>query len=59
MTSNENIEHQEYSKPPHLYCLVKVHKQNYPLRPIVSSKDSRCQRLAKYLENKYTKKIIM
>jgi hypothetical protein len=34
------------SKPPHIYGLVKVHKVNNPLRPIVSSIDSPTQALA-------------
>ena len=38
-----------YSKPPHMYGLIKIHKENYPVRPIVSSIGSPCQALAKYL----------
>ena len=38
-----------YSKPPHIYGLVKVHKVDKPLRPIVSCIDSPCQKLARYL----------
>jgi hypothetical protein len=32
-----------------MYGLVKVHKLNYPVRPIVSSIYSPCQRLARFL----------
>jgi predicted GIY-YIG superfamily endonuclease/flagellar basal body rod protein FlgC len=38
-----------YSKPPHIYGLVKIHKVDKPLRPIVSCIDSPCQKLARYL----------
>lgn len=38
-----------YSKPPHFYGLPKVHKPNVPLRPIVSSRDSPCHALARFL----------
>jgi hypothetical protein len=37
------------SKPPHLYGLPKVHKPDIPLRLIVSSIDSPCYALAKFL----------
>lgn len=39
------------SKPPHIYALVKVHKANYPLRPIVSGIGSPCHKLARFLVN--------
>jgi hypothetical protein len=39
----------KFTKPPHIYGLVKVHKAGFPLRPIVSSIGSPCQNLAKYL----------
>ena len=39
----------QYSKAPHIYGLVKIHKANYPIRPIVSSIGSPCQKLAKYV----------
>jgi hypothetical protein len=32
-----------------MYGLVKVHKPNYPIRPIVSSINSPCQHLARFL----------
>jgi hypothetical protein len=32
-----------------MYGLNKVHMLNYPVRPIVSSIDSPCQRLARFL----------
>ncbi|KAJ4437230.1 hypothetical protein ANN_17365 [Periplaneta americana] len=38
-----------HSKPPHLYGLPKVHKQDVPLRPIVSSIGSPCHALARFL----------
>jgi hypothetical protein len=38
-----------WSKPPHIYGLVKVHKPNYPIRPIVSSINSPCQHQARFL----------
>ncbi|XP_045477895.1 uncharacterized protein LOC123683043 [Harmonia axyridis] len=38
-----------YSKPPHIYGLPKIHKENIPLRPIVSSRNSPCHSLAKFL----------
>jgi hypothetical protein len=39
----------KFTKPPHIYGLVKVHKTGFPLRPIVSSIGSPCQNLARYL----------
>lgn len=38
-----------YSKPPHFYGLPKIHKKEIPLRPIVSSINSPCHKLAKFL----------
>ena len=38
-----------HSKPPHLYGLPKVHKKDYPLRPIVSSIGSPTYNLEKFL----------
>ena len=37
------------SKAPHIYGLPKIHKQDFPLRPIISSCDSPCQALSKFL----------
>lgn len=37
------------SLPPTLYCLVKTHKSNYPMRPIVSTINSPHSDLAKFL----------
>lgn len=37
------------SKPPHIYGLPKIHKLGFPLRPIISSCDSPCQALSKFL----------
>ncbi|CAG9563496.1 unnamed protein product [Danaus chrysippus] len=37
------------SKPPKLYGLPKIHKQDVPLRPIVSQIDSPTYKLAKFL----------
>lgn len=37
------------SLPPALYCLVKIHKVNHPMRPIVSTIASPHSMLAKYL----------
>lgn len=34
-----------------LYCVIKVHKNNFPLRPIVSMRDSPNYKLAIYLSN--------
>jgi hypothetical protein len=39
----------QFSKSPHLYGLPKLHKDNIPLRPIVSSIDSPTYRLSKYI----------
>jgi hypothetical protein len=36
-------------RAPHIYGLPKIHKDNVPLRPIVSCIGSPCQELAKYL----------
>jgi hypothetical protein len=38
----------KWSKNPHMYGLVKVHKLNYPVRPIVSFINSPCQSLARF-----------
>ncbi|GJQ69892.1 hypothetical protein Trydic_g22435 [Trypoxylus dichotomus] len=38
-----------YTKPPHLYGLPKTHKPGILLRPIVSSRNSPCHSLAKFL----------
>ena len=35
--------------PPRLYCLPKIHKQDIPYRPIVSSNNSPCHKLASFL----------
>lgn len=37
-------------KLPVLYGLAKIHKKNWPLRPIVSQIDSPCYNLSKYLD---------
>jgi hypothetical protein len=39
----------KFSKPPHIYGLIKIHKENFPIHPIVSGIDSPCYQLAKYL----------
>jgi hypothetical protein len=39
----------QFSKAPHIYSLVKLHKPGFPIRPIVSGIDSTTQRLAKFL----------
>ena len=36
---------------PHIYGIPKIHKQGYPLRPIVNTIGSLNYNLAKYLEN--------
>ncbi|XP_050299707.1 uncharacterized protein LOC126738416 [Anthonomus grandis grandis] len=38
-----------YSKPPHLYGLPKIHKEQMPLRPITSSRNSPTSELSKFL----------
>jgi hypothetical protein len=38
-----------YSKPPHLYGLLKIHNPEIPLRPIVNSIGSPCYALAGFL----------
>jgi hypothetical protein len=38
-----------HSKPPHLYGLLKIHKPDIPLRPIISSIGSPCYALAGFL----------
>lgn len=38
-----------YSKPPHIYGLPKVHKENIPLRPVVSSRFGPVYELSKFL----------
>lgn len=38
-----------FCKPPHIYGLPKIHKEGYPLRIIVSSINSPCQKLARFL----------
>jgi hypothetical protein len=38
-----------FSKPPHIYGQIKIHKEIFPIRPIVSGIDSPCNQLAKYL----------
>ena len=38
-----------YTRPPHLYGLPKIHKPDVPLRPIVSCIDSAAHQLAKFL----------
>ena len=38
-----------HSKVPHMYGLPKIHKQDVPLRPIISSRDSPCRELSKVL----------
>jgi hypothetical protein len=39
----------QFSKPPHMYALVKIHKRGYPIRPIVSGIGSPTEQLARYL----------
>lgn len=39
------------STAPRIYGLIKVHKQNYPLRPIVSGINSPLDKLSKFLAN--------
>lgn len=38
-----------HSKTPHMYGLPKIHKENVPLRPIVSSKNSPNRELCRFL----------
>jgi hypothetical protein len=38
-----------HSKPPQLYDLPKIHRRDIPLRPIVSSINSPCYALTKFL----------
>lgn len=38
-----------HSKTPHMYGLPKIHKDNVPLRPIVSSRNSPSRELCRYL----------
>ncbi|GJQ86456.1 hypothetical protein Trydic_g10363 [Trypoxylus dichotomus] len=38
-----------YTKTPHLYGLPKIHKPGAPIRPIVSSRNSPCHPLTKFL----------
>jgi hypothetical protein len=40
----------DYTKHPHLYGLPKTHKQDVPLRPIVSSIGSPCYALGGFLQ---------
>lgn len=40
-----------YSKPPHLYGLPKIHKDNIPLRPITSSRDAPTAELSRHLKD--------
>ena len=37
----------QFSKPPQMYGLPKIHKESFPLRPIVSSIGSPTYKLAK------------
>ena len=37
---------QHYSKLPHIYGLLKIHKNGIPLRPIVSNQGSACHLLS-------------
>lgn len=39
----------QYSSPPQIYGLPKIHKEGMPLRPIVSAIGSPCYQLAKML----------
>jgi hypothetical protein len=39
----------QFSKPPHMYELVKTHKPGYPIRPIVSGIGSPTEKLDRYL----------
>ena len=40
---------QHHSKLPHMYGLPKIHKDNVPLRPIVSCRGSACHPLSQFL----------
>ena len=40
---------QHHSKVPHIYGLPKIHKQDVPLRPIVSCRGSACHPLSQFL----------
>lgn len=39
------------SIPPRIYAAIKVHKQNYPIRPIVSTINTTTYKLSKFLNN--------
>jgi hypothetical protein len=39
----------QFSKPPHMYALVKIHKAGYSIHPIVSGIGSPTEKLARYL----------
>ena len=58
LKKNKKISTQEYnalftsgSSIPVLYCTVKTHKENFPLRPIVSMCNASNYKLASYLAN--------